>query len=129
MTRLIELVNKIMEYEKFENTNLELKKTMQSPYELISALIETQKIYLKEKKQKVSIAGSKNIELFFDKDLFTQLVYNLIGNFIKYAGENTELKIHISSKKIVFSDNGDGISKKEIPYLFEKFYQGKKEKS
>jgi len=86
MSRLIDLVNKIMEYEKFENTKLELHKTMQNPYDLIALIIETQQIYLQEKNQQVDIKGSKNIELYFDKDLFTQLVYNLIGNFIKYAG-------------------------------------------
>ena len=129
MSRLIDLVNKIMEYEKFENTKLELHKTMQNPYDLIALIIETQQIYLQEKNQQVDIKGSKNIELYFDKDLFTQLVYNLIGNFIKYAGTWTILTITISSEKIVFSDNGLGISKKEIPFLFEKFYQGKKEKS
>jgi signal transduction histidine kinase len=53
----------------------------------------------------------------------------LIGNFKKYAGESTVLSIYISGDKIVFSDNGKGIAKKEIPFLFEKFYQGKKEKS
>ncbi|MCH8518838.1 ATP-binding protein, partial [Candidatus Gracilibacteria bacterium] len=44
-------------------------------------------------------------------------------------GENTELNIEVSAQKITFQDNGVGINKKELPYLFEKFYQGKKEKT
>lgn len=86
MTRLTELVNKIMEYEKFENTDLKLNKTIENPYKLIEAIAETQRIYLQDTKQEIIIDGSKNIELSLDKDLFTQLVYNLIANFIKYAG-------------------------------------------
>jgi signal transduction histidine kinase len=39
------------------------------------------------------------------------------------------LHISISRGKITFKDNGKGIAKKEIPFLFEKFYQGKKEKT
>lgn len=129
MTRLIELVNKIMEYEKFENTDLELNKNVENPYKLIEQIVETQKIHLSESKQIIEIEGSKNIELSLDKDLFTQLVYNLIGNFIKYAWKKSTLKIKISSKKIIFIDDGAGISKRETQYLFEKFYQGKKEKT
>lgn len=129
MTRLIELVNKIMEYEKFENTELELKKSVENPFDLISRLVETQKAYLKDKKQEVEVSGTQNIEIFVDKDLFTQLVYNLIGNFIKYAWKGTKLDISVWATKIVFSDNGAGIAKKEIPFLFEKFYQWKKEKT
>lgn len=129
MWRLIELVNKIMEYEKFENTKLQATKSSHNPYEIISSIVETQKIHLSESKQEIIITGSKNIELYLDKDLFSQLVYNLIGNYIKYSGKKSILKIDISSKKISFSDDGIGIAKKEIPFLFEKFYQGKKEKT
>ncbi len=129
MSRLIELVNQIMEYEKFDTTELHLHKTSQNPYEVISQLQETQEVYLREKWQNIQLKGSKNIEIFMDKDLFLQLVYNIIWNFIKYAGINTTLTIDISSKKIIFSDNGSWISKKEVPFLFEKFYQGKKEKT
>jgi K+-sensing histidine kinase KdpD len=56
MTRLTELVNQIMEYEKFENSQIELKKEAYNPYELISAVSETQKIALEETKQSIIIS-------------------------------------------------------------------------
>lgn len=129
MTRLTELVNQIMEYEKFENSDIEFTKRSHNPYELINAIVTTENFSIQDQNQMIEIHGSKNIELFLDKDLFTQLVYNLIWNFKKYAGEKTSLNINISSKKISFWDNGVWIAKKEIPFLFEKFYQGKKEKT
>lgn len=129
MKRLIELVNKIMEYEKFDAQDLQLQKTSENPYEIISQLVETQQVYLWENKQNILLEGSKNIEIFMDRDLFVQLVYNIFWNFLKYAWKKTTLEVSISSKRIQFNDNGAGISKKEVPYLLEKFYQGKKEKS
>ena len=129
MERLTDLVDQIMEYEKFENSHMDLKKLQYNPYELISQIAETQKISLWESNQKIEVWGSQNIELFLDKDVFTQLIYNLIGNFKKYAGGNTTLYIRVASDVISFSDNGKWIAKKEIPFLFEKFYQWKKEKS
>jgi two-component system sensor histidine kinase BaeS len=129
MTRLTDLVNQIMEYEKFENSDIELKKQQYNPYRLISSIAETQALTLDVTKQAIEITGSQNIEIYLDRDLFTQLTYNLIWNFKKYSGSSTVLNIDISSGKIVFSDNGQWIAKKEIPFLFEKFYQGKKEKT
>lgn len=129
MKRLTDLVNQIMEYEKFENSEIDIKKVQYNPHMLISSIAETQKLTLSESDQTIEIIWSENIEIYLDTDLFTQLTYNLIWNFKKYAGNNTLLTIHISSDRIVFADNGRGISKKEVPFLFEKFYQGKKEKS
>lgn len=129
MQRLVTLVNKIMEFEKFDAEELQVLKISQSPYDIISQVAQTQELYLAEKKQKIALSGSKNIEILLDKDLFVQLCYNLIGNFLKYAGADTTLIITIHTKKIEFRDNGNGIARKEIPFLSEKFYQGKIEKT
>ncbi|MDA9128916.1 HAMP domain-containing histidine kinase [Candidatus Gracilibacteria bacterium] len=129
MSRLIGLVNQIMEFEKFENQELRVTKKNLNPYNIISRIVETQKISLEEKNQTVVITGSKNIELLFDEDLFKQVIYNILGNFQKYSGNATTLTIAISGNMLTFSDNGNGIAKKEIPLLFEKFYQGRSEKT
>lgn len=129
MNRLVELVNKIMQYEKFENSEIILNKWSYNPYEIISWVVETLQPLLSENHQEVHIIGSKNIEILCDKNLFTQLSYNLIWNFRKYAWEDKLLTIFISTEKISFSDNGKWISKGQIDFLFDKFYQGKIEKS
>jgi hypothetical protein len=67
-----------MEYEKFENSDIELKKQQYNPYRLISSIAETQALTLDVTKQAIEITGSQNIEIYLDRDLFTQLTYNLI---------------------------------------------------
>jgi len=129
MTRLIELVNQIMEYEKFENAQLELSKNSVNPLDLLNQVKETQEVYLQEKNQTIILNGSRNIEIFLDESLFIQLAYNLIWNFIKYAWVDSTLCIELDSQSIKFSDNWNGISKREIPFITEKFYQGKTEKT
>jgi len=129
MWRLTDLVNKIMEFEKFENSKIQVEKSSENPYNIIDSIVETQKAQLQETSQTIEIIWSKNIEVFLDKNLFTQLVYNLIWNFRKYSWEWTHMRIEINSKELIFSDNGSWVAEKEIPYLFEKFYQSKKEKS
>lgn len=128
MTRLIKLVNLIMDYEKFENKNLELNYTQENILDILKTLSDTHKTRLKETEQRIKITG-EDLYLSLDRDLFKQMVHNIIGNFIKYAGEKTTLTINMTKKYIEFKDDGKGISPKKVPYLTEKFYQWKDDKS
>lgn len=85
-------------------------------------------------------AAKKNITLTFDmpfeepiyvradRDRIQQVVTNLIVNSIKYGKKDgtTEISIEnlIKNKVIIrVTDNGEGIAKKNIPRLFERFYR------
>ncbi|PID87394.1 hypothetical protein CSB07_01745 [Candidatus Gracilibacteria bacterium] len=129
MKRLTLLVNKIMEYEKFENKKLKLEISNENISEIIKEITETHKKRLKENKQRIKITGIEEMYMKVDKNLFKQIIHNIIGNFLKYAGDETLLKINITKNYINFSDNGKGIKQSEVPLLTEKFYQGNMENS
>jgi K+-sensing histidine kinase KdpD len=84
MKRLINLVNKIMDYEKFDNKSLETNMQEENISDILKLVVETHKKRLKENHQRIKITG-ENIIISIDKDLFKQLAHNLIGNFLKYA--------------------------------------------
>lgn len=128
MKRLINLVNKIMDYEKFDNKKLEVNLQEENVSDILKLIVETHKKRLKENHQRIKITG-ENIIIPIDKDLFKQLAHNLIGNFLKYAWKESLLTINITKKYIDFSDNGAGVKQSEIPYLMEKFYQWNIEKT
>jgi K+-sensing histidine kinase KdpD len=56
MNRLISLVNRIMNYEKFENQKLDLIKDNYNVSEIVKEVVETHKKNLKEKSQRIKIA-------------------------------------------------------------------------
>jgi K+-sensing histidine kinase KdpD len=56
MKRLIELVNRIMKFEKFENNSLNLKLKKENITEILKIVVETHKKKLKEHKQKIKIS-------------------------------------------------------------------------
>lgn len=64
-------------------------------------------------------------ELPFDKNLMETIIKNLCENSVKYGA--SEIEIHITEQekelKINISDNGEGIPKKEMKSIFEKFYR------
>lgn len=129
MKRLITLVNKIMEYEKLDRKKLDLSLSDFDIYELIISLVETHKKRLRENKQRIKVNWENQSILTADKDLFIQMVHNLIWNFLKYSWKNTILKINITKKYIEFSDDWNWVKNSEIPFLTEKFYQWNIEKT
>lgn len=86
MNRLIKLVNMILQFQNFENSTLSAEKTSFFPYKKAQEVMQNLSTKLASRLQEVELKGSQHIEILADKDLFTQLLYNIIGNFIKYAG-------------------------------------------
>ncbi len=129
MKRLVSLVNMIMDFQKFENKTLELSLTKENVSDVLKEVVITHKNKLKENNQRIKISWDEKIEKDFDRNLFKQLVHNLIWNFLKYAWWNSILNISVNKNYIDFSDNGIGIKQSETPYLTEKFYQWKSEKT
>ena len=68
-----------------------------------------------------------------DRFHLTNSCYNLIDNSVKYCEQHPKIQISmecISGKlKIKFQDNGLGVDKKNLPFLFEKFYREKNQLS
>lgn len=129
MKRLISLVNTIMDYEKNDRKKLSLLLETKNLSEVIKKLVETHKKRLKENRQRIKVTWDEMLEKNIDIDLFTQVVHNIIWNFLKYSWRNTILKINITKNYIDFTDNWIWIKSSEVPFLTEKFYQGNIEKT
>ncbi|MEO0509274.1 MAG: ATP-binding protein [Verrucomicrobiota bacterium] len=69
----------------------------------------------------------------FDKERIFQVMTNLISNAIKYTQESG--RIRVSTRKtegrvsFTVEDNGNGIEKAQIPYLFDRFYRGERDRT
>ena len=66
-----------------------------------------------------------------DRDAIYQVLYNLCDNAVKFAREGGELKIAIRKTKddtalISVYNEGEGIVKEDLPFVFERFYKADK---
>lgn len=70
-----------------------------------------------------------DIEVNADKNWTVEAIGNIIKNCIEHTPEGGRLEITASDTtlftEVKISDNGCGISKEDLPHIFERFYQGK----
>ena len=62
-----------------------------------------------------------------DPNRLQQVVWNLLSNGVKFTPRRGRVQVHLqrtnSHVEIVVSDTGEGISKEQLPHLFERFHQ------
>lgn len=64
-----------------------------------------------------------DVEISADPLHFGNVLSNLFDNAVKYSGEAVEIKITADNRELSVADNGIGIAKENIPYIFDKFYR------
>ncbi len=68
-----------------------------------------------------------------DRDMISQVVYNLVDNAVKFTPENGHISVSVVKKENLIethiSNSGAGIAKEELDRIFERFYKVDKSRS
>lgn len=124
-------IEKILNIAKNDASGLSLKPQKIILLPFIQEIVEN----IKHKNEHVSIKINieDTISVVADEFHFTNIIFNLLENSIKYC--ETKPEIMISSDKdtkglyLKFKDNGMGIPAKSLNYIFDKFYRVNANKS
>jgi PAS domain S-box-containing protein len=80
-----------------------------------------------EGKYNITYKGDLSLKIRADEQKIDQVLVNLVNNAVKYAPESKEIVVEVEelseSVKISVIDFGKGISKEQIPFLFDSYYQ------
>ena len=72
----------------------------------------------------------EEVSISADKNLLINVWNNLIGNAIKFSPKNSTVFVSLTTNNnnaiIIVKDQGCGIEKVDIPYIFDKFFQSDK---
>ncbi|MFC0187907.1 two-component system histidine kinase PnpS [Fictibacillus aquaticus] len=130
--RLQSLIQDLLDLSKTEQgfnldwQKLELSQLVQETMEMLEKKARDKDIQLS-----LDISGSTLMD--GDAPRLKQIIINLISNSLTYtpAGGNVSIKVEEDKKNVLLSvtDTGIGISKEEIPRIFERFYRVDKARS
>ncbi|TLX75575.1 response regulator [Labilibacter sediminis] len=132
--RLYNLVNQLLEFRKVELGKVDVKVAKQDIVCLLQELCEAfDELAVIRNITFKKLLPSKEINLYFDKERIGVVVSNLLSNAFKNAGKPGEVSISIKDSGDVVNinvmNNGKGIPKNEIQFLFDRFYQASGESS
>ena len=123
-------VEKVLQMSMFERQKATLKMKDLNANDLISGVVNT--FALKAEKNNGSITTDLEAKcpwIFVDEMHFTNVIFNLLDNAVKYKKPDGELRLHVrtwnESDKLYISiqDNGIGIKKENLKKIFDKFYR------
>lgn len=128
--RLIYIVKDLDLITRLEVGELNLKKEDFDIVELIQSVFDLLEMKVEKKNILLTFDMDYNQPIYVhaDEEKIQQVVTNLLVNSIKYGRRDgtTEVSVEnlIKNKVIVrVTDNGEGIPKRHIPRLFERFYR------
>ncbi len=129
--KLLRLVNEILDLTKLESATMQVELSKIDAISFIGRIVA----------EFEALAKWQGLTLLFEHDLgdlqtacldvakVETIVYNLIGNAIKFTQKGGQIKIKIYAKnndlQIEVADTGCGIPESDLPYIFNRFYQSK----
>lgn len=123
------LVGDLLTLSKMQNPDFEVEKEPVNVIQIFEDIIRSVSAISDEKNIKLHLESNTEVALMLgDYDRLRQMFIVIIDNAIKFSKENSEIFIHINLGQqihISIKDQGIGISKEELPFIFAKFYRSK----
>ena len=136
--RMSRLVEDLLTLSKIESDDKELHFESINVADLVQGVVDN--LYNKADKKNIKIRIIKNtdkLNVKADYDAMMQVFINLLDNAINYSKENSNITINFDEEtnndklylKISIKDEGDGIEKKYINRITQRFYRVDKNRS
>lgn len=126
--RLRRIIEELLDMSRIERNKFKLRYSLVN----LNSLIKDSSSYFKklafEKDVTLSYSLPKeDINIFVDSERLNQVITNLLSNAVKFTERggkiNVELKVLENKIRIGVIDTGIGISKEDLPKIFDKFVQ------
>ncbi len=125
--RLLRLINQLLDFRKAESGNLNLK-VLEGNMVRFAREIKLSFDSLAEQ-MRISFSmevAHENIRVWFDRDQFEKILFNLLSNAFKHTQEGGKIILKVidagDSVQIVVEDSGRGIRQEHFDQIFQTFF-------
>jgi len=125
------LVEEILDLSKLEANQLSInaEPTLVSEYFEVLFTNFLSQARLKDIRYNYQFTGNKQASVQLDQRIVNRIITNLLSNAFKFTPSEGEIhlrvKLNPDSIEVEVSDTGVGISKTDLPHIFERFFQTK----
>lgn len=124
-TRLSSLINDVLDLSKLEKGKMEIKPQQNNLRTICN--LDSFRALAQEKKITLTNSVPEHILVRVDAERFTQVIYNLVSNAIKFTEPGGKIVLSATQQNpstiITITDTGIGIPPEKISGIFSKFYQ------
>jgi signal transduction histidine kinase len=128
VTRLQKMITELYEATRINSGYLQLEVSTFNFGEMVKEAIVT--IEVLQPSFNIVLKDDTNFEVTADRYRLIQVITNYLSNGIKYSNGKTEVSLSVihdeNSVTVSVKDEGLGISKEQLPFVFERFFRVEK---
>lgn len=124
------LIKTLLNIAKLDSKTLVLKKDNNNAEEMLKEIQNNFKAMCEAYNANITVKADKYCNIYCDKKWTLEAISNIIKNAIEHNSKNINIQVEENRifTQIQISDDGEGISKKDINHIFERFYKSENSK-